>query len=97
MERRGVLPITKFAYKTDLVACDALQCVPHTLRSAFERRQEARIVQIDFGSAFDRVIHQGILSSSILRKLDFLCGLMWHSFTTIDYSASWRMVVGVNS
>ena len=33
----------------------------HTLQSALESRQEARIVQIDFSSAFDRVNHQGIL------------------------------------
>ena len=33
----------------------------HTLQSAFERGQEARIIQIDFSAAFDRVNHQGIL------------------------------------
>ena len=32
-----------------------------TLRSALERRQEARIVQIDFSTAFDRVNRQGIM------------------------------------
>ena len=35
--------------------------VSHTLQSALESGQEARIVQIDFSAAFDRVIHQGIL------------------------------------
>ena len=41
--------------------------VPHcnvqhnTLQSALESGQEARIVQIDFSAAFDRVNHQGIL------------------------------------
>ena len=33
----------------------------HTLQSALERGQEARIVQIDFSSPFHRVNHQGIL------------------------------------
>ena len=33
----------------------------HTLQSAFEMRQEAKIVQIDFSAAFDRVNHKGIL------------------------------------
>ena len=36
-------------------------CVSHILQSALERGQEARIVQIDFSAAFDRVNHQGIL------------------------------------
>ena len=38
-----------------------LLCVSHTLQSALKRGQEARIVQIDFSAAFDRVNHQGIL------------------------------------
>ena len=33
----------------------------HTLQSASESGQEARIVQIDFSAAFDRVNHLGIL------------------------------------
>ena len=33
----------------------------HALQSAFESGQEARIVQMDFSAAFDRVNHQGIL------------------------------------
>ena len=33
----------------------------HTLQSALESGQEARIVQIDFSAAFDRVNHQGFL------------------------------------
>ena len=33
----------------------------HTLESAFESGKKARIAQIDFGAAFDRVHHQGIL------------------------------------
>ena len=61
MECRGVLPITQFAYRKGLGTCDALLCVAHTLQSALDNGQEARIVQIDFSAAFDRVHHQGIL------------------------------------
>ena len=56
-----MLPTTQFAYQKGLGTCDELLCVSHTLQSALERGQEARIVQIDFSAAFDRVSHQGIL------------------------------------
>ena len=61
MEHCGVLPTTQFAYRKGLGTCDALLCVSHILQSALEIGQEARIVQIDFSAAFDRVNHQGIL------------------------------------
>ena len=61
MEHCGELPTTQFAYRKCLGICDALFCVSHTLQSALESGQEARIVQIDFSAAFDRVNHQGIL------------------------------------
>ena len=54
MERSGVLPTTKFVYRTGLGTCDALLCAPHTLQSALESGLEARIIQIDFSGAFDR-------------------------------------------
>ena len=57
MERSGVPPTTQFAYRKGLGTCDALLCVSHALKS----QQEARIVQINFSAAFDRVNHQGIL------------------------------------
>ena len=61
MECSGVLPTAHFAYQKGLVTCDALLCVSHTLQSALESGQEARIVQIDFRADFERVNHQGIL------------------------------------
>ena len=61
MECSGVLPTTQFAYRKGLGTCDALLCVSHTLQNALESGEEARIVQIDFSAAFDRVKHQGIL------------------------------------
>ena len=51
----------QFAYKRGLGTCDAFLGVAHTLQSALELRQEARINQIDFSAAFDRVNHLGIL------------------------------------
>ena len=61
MESSGVLPTTQFAYRKGLGTCDALLSVSHTLQSAFESGQEARIVQADFIAAFDMVNHLGIL------------------------------------
>ena len=61
MERTGVLPTTQFAYRKGLGTCDALLCMSHTLQSALDSGQGARIVQIDFSAAFDRVNHQDIL------------------------------------
>ena len=61
MERSGVLPTTQFTYRKGPGPCDALLCMSHTLQSALESGQQARIVQIDFSAAFDRVNHLGIL------------------------------------
>ena len=48
MERSGALPTTQFAYRKGMGTCDAPLSVSHTLQSALECGQEARIVQIDF-------------------------------------------------
>ena len=61
MVRSGVLPTTQFPYQNGVVTCDALLCMSHTLQSALESGNEARIVQIDFSATFDRVNHQRIL------------------------------------
>ena len=61
MKRSGVLQTTQFAYRKGLGTCDALLCASHTLQSALESGQEARIVQINFSAAFDKVNHHGIL------------------------------------
>ena len=61
MECNGVLPATQFDYRKSLGTCDALLWVSHTLQSPLESGQEARIMQIDFSAAFDRVKDQGIL------------------------------------
>ena len=56
-----MLPPTQFAYQKGLGMCNALLCMSHTLHSALESGQEARIEQIDFSAAFDKVNHLGIL------------------------------------
>ena len=61
MERRGVLPTTKFAYRKDLGTSDALLCASLTLQSSLETGQEATVVQIDLSATFVRVSLQGIL------------------------------------
>ena len=61
MECRGVLPTIQFGYSKGLGTCDALLCVAHTLQTALKVGQEARMVQIDFSAAFDRINHLGIL------------------------------------
>ena len=68
-----VLPTTQFAYRKDLGICDALLCVSHTLQSAPESRQEARVLQIDFSAAFDRVNNQEFSIGSVLWVLEVLC------------------------
>ena len=61
MERSGVILATQFAYRIGLCTCDALLCVSHALHSALESGNEARVVQIDFSAAIDKVNHPGIL------------------------------------
>ena len=61
MECNEVLRTTQFAYRKGLGTCDTLFCLSNTLQSGLESGQEARIVQIVFGAASDRVNHRGIL------------------------------------
>ena len=61
MEYSGLLPTTQFAYRKGLGTCDELLRMSHRLQSTLESWQEARIVQIDFSAAFDRVNLLGIL------------------------------------
>ena len=61
IEHCCVFSTTQFAYRKGFGTCDALLCVSHTLQSALESGQKARIVQTDFSADFDRVNHQRIL------------------------------------
>ena len=96
---RLVLLTNQFAYWKDLGTCDALLCMSHTLQSALESEQEARIVQVDFSAAFDRVNHQGILYT-VYRLCSVGIGgsvlAILTQFLSNHYSTLWWMVVGVN-
>ena len=86
MEFRGVLPTTQFAYRKGLGSCDALLCVTHTLQSALEIGQDARIGQINVSAAFDRVnlstrVNQGQFWSILVNRVNSL-----HSL----FCGSWR-------
>ena len=62
----GVLPTTQFAYQKGLGIYGSLLLMAHTLQNALENGQEARIVQIDFSAANDRVNHLEFSISSFL-------------------------------
>ena len=75
MERSGVLPTAKFAYRKGVSTCDALLCLSHTLQSAFESGQEARIVQIDFAQPLIGSTIREFGISYVLGVLEVLCCL----------------------
>ena len=75
MEHCGLLPTTQFTYRKGLGTCDALLYVSHTLQSALESGQEARIVQIDFSAAFDRSTIREFSIGSALWVSEVLCYL----------------------
>ena len=60
-EERQLIPATQFAYRKGLGCADALLSVSHHLQGALEVGGEARLVQLDFSAAFDRVSHAGLL------------------------------------
>ena len=70
--------------------------MPHTLQSALESGQQARIVQIDFSAAFDRVNHQGILYElSSVGIEGSVLSVLTRSYL-VDYNMFWWMDVAVN-
>ena len=75
LERSGVFPTTQFAFRKGLGTSDSLSCVSHTLQSALENGQEARIVQIELCAAFDRVNHLGIPNKLCSVGVGVLCCL----------------------
>ena len=91
MERNGVIPTTQFAHRKGLGTCDSLLPVSHSLQSALESWQEARIVQIDFSAASDRVNRRdiryrlcsvGIVGYVLLTLTQFLSNRSQHA--TLD-------------
>ena len=83
LEDHSLLPSCQFAYRKGLGTCDALLTVSHHLQRALDSGMEARLIQLDFSAAFDRVSHAGLLHKlrasgvggpllSVLSQ--FLCG-----------------------
>ena len=70
-----MFPTSQFVYQKGLGTSDALLCVSHTLQSVSESAQEARIVQIDFSSAVDKVNQWGILYRLFYVGIGGLCCL----------------------
>ena len=61
LESSGVLPDSQYGFRKGLGTTDALLHASHVLQSALDHGHEAKIVQIDFSAAFDRVNHKGLL------------------------------------
>ena len=57
----GILPDSQYGFRKGLGTTDALLHASHVLQSALDHGHEAKIVQIDFSAAFDRVNHKGLL------------------------------------
>ena len=60
-ESAGVLPANQNGFRKGLGTTDALLHVSHTLQRALDGGCEAKLVQIDFSAAFDKVNHKGLL------------------------------------
>ena len=71
MVRSSVLPTTQFTY-LKVEAPVSSFCVSHTLQSALESLQEARIVQIDFSADFERPTINEFSKSSTLWVFEVL-------------------------
>jgi hypothetical protein len=104
LEKEHLLSSCQFAYGKGLGTCDALLTVSHHLQVALDRGQEARLVQLDFSSAFDRVSHVCLLSKlrsiglsgSMLSMIEqFLCGRRQSVFLDGSYSEFVDVVSGV--
>ena len=101
MESSGVLPTIQFAYRKCVGTSDAHVCVSHTLKSALESEQEARIVQVDFCTAFDRGNHHGIALSCrywrfcVVYMIEFLSNRSQHVMVDSCHSKLVNVVSGV--
>ena len=60
-ESAGVLQANQYGFRKGLDTTDALLHVFHTLQRALDGGCEAKLVQIDFSAAFDKVNHEGLL------------------------------------
>ena len=78
----GILPDSQYGFRKGLGTTDALLHASHVLQSALDHGHEAKIVQINFNAAFDRVNHKGLLNK--LKSVG-ICGSVFsviHQFLT---------------
>ena len=61
IDRSNVLPPTQFGFRKVLGTCDGLLHLTHDLQLALDKGFEARIVSLDFSSAFDSANHAGLI------------------------------------
>ncbi len=62
LEHSHLIPANnQFAYRKNLGTTDALLSIPHKIQQALDRGHGARVIQLDFFVAFDRVNHAGLL------------------------------------
>ncbi len=61
LEHSHLIPANQFAYRKNLGTTDALLTISHKIQQALDCGHEARVVQLDFSAAFDRVNHAGLL------------------------------------
>ena len=61
VEDSNVLPDTQFGFRRGLGTADALLTLIHDLQSGLDSRSEARVISLDFSSAFDLVSHDALL------------------------------------
>ena len=95
MERSGVLPTTQFAYRKGLGTCDSFLCVSHSLQSALESGQEARICRLISVQPLIGSTIWAFAISSALWVLEVLSSVnsSVNSFYQTDHSTLWWMVV----
>ena len=60
LEISGILPDSQYGFRKGLGTTDTLLHASHVLQSALDHGHEAKIVQINFSAAFDRVNHRGL-------------------------------------
>ena len=60
-ERNNLFPETQFGFRKGLGTTDALLTLIHDLQSGLDSRSEARVVSLDFSSAFDLVNHRALV------------------------------------
>ena len=56
-----LLPPTQFGFRKGLGTTDALITLVHDLQLALDTQSEARVISLDFSSAFDVVNHEALL------------------------------------